>query len=54
VYPIGMMMLGLATLSVPFYLAKQSQIIACIIVGAVVGYMGGCVCEYHTSKVTHH
>jgi hypothetical protein len=33
VYPIGMMMLLLAAFSVPFHLAKQSQIIAMICVG---------------------
>lgn len=32
-----MMMLGLAVLSVPFYLAKQTQLIAMIIVGGFVG-----------------
>ena len=37
VYPVGMMMLGLAVLAVPFYLAKQTQLIAMIIVGAFVG-----------------
>eukprot|EP00802_Teleaulax_amphioxeia_P006971 Tamp_06977.p1 GENE.Tamp_06977~~Tamp_06977.p1 ORF type:complete len:693 (+),score=154.35 Tamp_06977:97-2175(+) len=37
VYPIGMMMLGLAVLAVPFYLAKQTQLIAMIIVGGFVG-----------------
>ena len=37
VYPVGMMMLMLVALSVPFHLAKQSQIIAMIIVGVVFG-----------------
>ena len=32
-----MMMLGLAVLAVPFYLAKQTQLIAMIVVGAFVG-----------------
>ena len=36
-YPVGMMMLGLAVLSVPFYLARQTQLIAMIIVGGFVG-----------------
>ena len=37
VYPIGVMMLMLAALSVPFYLTKQSQIIAMISVGVIFG-----------------
>ena len=36
-YPVGMMMLGLAVLSVPFYFARQTQLIAMIIVGGFVG-----------------
>ena len=39
VYPVGMMMLGLVVLSVPFYLARQTQLIAMIIVGGFVGLM---------------
>ena len=37
--PIGMMLLGLAALSIGFHMARQSNIIACIIIGAVVGAM---------------
>jgi Kef-type K+ transport system membrane component KefB len=37
VYPVGMMLLMLAAFSVPFHLAKQSQIIAMITVGVVFG-----------------
>ena len=40
VYPVGIMMLMLATLAIPFHLAKQSQIIAMIIVGVVFKQTG--------------
>ena len=36
-FPLGLMMIGLAVLAVPFYYLKQSNIIACIIIGIVVG-----------------
>ncbi|EKX43282.1 hypothetical protein GUITHDRAFT_110696 [Guillardia theta CCMP2712] len=38
--PFGMMLIALGVLSVLFHFAKQSNIIACIIIGAVVGAMG--------------
>jgi Kef-type K+ transport system membrane component KefB len=38
-FPIGMMLLGLAALSIGFHVAKQSNIVGCIIIGAVVGGM---------------
>jgi Kef-type K+ transport system membrane component KefB len=40
VWPVGMMMLMLAALAVPFHLAKQSQIIAMIVVGVVFKQTG--------------
>ena len=57
VYPIGMMLLGTAAIAVPFYFAKQSQILCYIIVGAFVGAVktpNGCTLaeEMHLSVAT--
>ena len=47
-FPLGLMMIGLAVLAVPFYYLKQSNIIACIVIGIVVGYYDLDV-EWHLS-----